>query len=320
MGFHETRFPVGVSLGSSGGPGFASAVTELRSGAVEVQRHRERPVRVFDALANNRKPARYAQIRDFFVARDGAANGFRFKDWSDFTTSATKIGAPSATDVQIGVGDGVTTGFRLATKYVDGGVTRMRPIMKPVAGTVLVALGGVAQASGWSVDTTTGIVTFSTAPTAGTAVQAGCEFDVPVRFAPDTDRELRAQWQANSIKTVERIMLVEDISDVAFDDERHFGGSSDLGELSANVSVSLLTGAVLRCAPAGAARTLTLPAASFLGVGGGPFFRLFNDSPTYGLVVKDGATTIVTIAAGGSAELWLCAADALGTLRWRATA
>ena len=320
MGFHEVRFPVAISLGSSGGPGFRSGMTELRSGVVEVQQHRARPIRVYDALANNRTAPRYAEIRDFYVARGGGAHGFRFKDWSDFTTSATKIGAPAATDVQIGVGDGVTTGFRLATKYVHGGVTRLRPIAKPVAGTTVVALGGVAQASGWTVDTTTGVVTFSTAPADGTLVTAGCEFDVPVRFGPDTDRALRAQWQANAIRTVDRILLVEDLDPTPMDDERHFGGSADLGTLNANVSVSLLTGAVIRCAPAGATRTMTLPAASFLGVGGGPFFRVFNDSATQGLIVKDGATTIATIAAGGTAAFWLCAADALGTLRWRATA
>ena len=54
-----------------------------------------------------------------------------------------------------------------------------------VAGTVKVYLDGVEQASGWSVDTTTGLVTFGTAPALGVEVTADFEFDVPVRF--DTD-------------------------------------------------------------------------------------------------------------------------------------
>ena len=45
--------------------------------------------------------------------------------------------------------------------------------------------GGVVQMTGWSVNTTTGSVTFTTAPGAGVAITAGFEFDVPVRF--DTD-------------------------------------------------------------------------------------------------------------------------------------
>jgi uncharacterized protein (TIGR02217 family) len=69
--------------------------------------------------------------------------------------------------------------------YASGSQTWVRTITKPVAGTVRTALGGVEQPSGWSVDTTTGIVTFDTAPSSGVAITAGFEFDVPVRF--DTD-------------------------------------------------------------------------------------------------------------------------------------
>jgi uncharacterized protein (TIGR02217 family) len=54
-----------------------------------------------------------------------------------------------------------------------------------VAGTVRIALDGVELASGWSVDATTGIVTFAAAPGAGVAITAGFEFDVPVRFDSD---------------------------------------------------------------------------------------------------------------------------------------
>ena len=60
-----------------------------------------------------------------------------------------------------------------------------RAIAKPVAASVRIALGVVEQPSGWSVDTTTGVVTFDAAPGAGVAITAGFEFDVPVRF--DTD-------------------------------------------------------------------------------------------------------------------------------------
>ena len=54
-----------------------------------------------------------------------------------------------------------------------------------MAGTVRVALGTVEQLTGWTLDATTGAVTFTTAPGNGVIVRAGFEFDVPVRF--DTD-------------------------------------------------------------------------------------------------------------------------------------
>ena len=54
-----------------------------------------------------------------------------------------------------------------------------------MAGSVRVALNGVEQMSGWSVDTTTGIVSFTVAPGSAVIVRAGFEFDVPVRFDSD---------------------------------------------------------------------------------------------------------------------------------------
>jgi uncharacterized protein (TIGR02217 family) len=70
-------------------------------------------------------------------------------------------------------------------RYASGAQSWTRAIAKPVAGSVRIALSGVEQPSGWSVDTTTGVVTFSAAPGAGVAITAGFEFDVPVRFDAD---------------------------------------------------------------------------------------------------------------------------------------
>ena len=81
--------------------------------------------------------------------------------------------------------DGSATLFQLTKSYTSGAQSWTRVISKPVAGTATIALNGTPQASGWSVSTTTGLITFTTAPTAGVAITAGFEFDVPVRF--DTD-------------------------------------------------------------------------------------------------------------------------------------
>ncbi|WP_233489319.1 DUF2460 domain-containing protein, partial [Rhodovulum sp. 12E13] len=125
-----------------------------------------------------------AAVVAFFEARNGRLHGFRFKDWGDH-----KSGLPSAAispkDQEIGTGNGSLTEFALLKRYSSGAQSWTRAIAKPVAGTVRVALGGVEQMSGWTVDTTTGVVTFDTAPAAGVAVTAGFAFDVPVRF--DTD-------------------------------------------------------------------------------------------------------------------------------------
>jgi hypothetical protein len=81
--------------------------------------------------------------------------------------------------------DDALTQFQLVKHYPSGSVIEVRTITKPVAGTVQVYLDGIEQASGWSIDTTTGLVTFSMPPALGVEVTADFEFDVPVRF--DTD-------------------------------------------------------------------------------------------------------------------------------------
>jgi uncharacterized protein (TIGR02217 family) len=69
--------------------------------------------------------------------------------------------------------------------YPSGGVIETRVITKPVAGTVTLYRDGLEATSGWTVDTTTGLVTFSIAPAVGIQVTADFAFDVPVRFDND---------------------------------------------------------------------------------------------------------------------------------------
>jgi uncharacterized protein (TIGR02217 family) len=125
-----------------------------------------------------------ASVIAFFEARSGRLRGFRWKDWADYK-SCLPSQMPAATDQLIGQGDGVATAFQLTKTYTSGLQSYVRDITKPVTGTVLVAVGGVPQSTGWLVDTVSGIVTFTVAPANGASVTAGFEFDVPVRFDSD---------------------------------------------------------------------------------------------------------------------------------------
>jgi uncharacterized protein (TIGR02217 family) len=75
--------------------------------------------------------------------------------------------------------------FQLQKLYQRGSQTYTRLIYHPIVATVVVALNGTPQASGWSVGRLTGEVTFDTPPSPGQAVTAGFIFDVEVRFASD---------------------------------------------------------------------------------------------------------------------------------------
>jgi uncharacterized protein (TIGR02217 family) len=184
MAFHEVRFPDDISRGARGGPERRTQIVELASGDEERNASWANSRRRYDVAYGIRRADDLAAVVAFFEARNGRLHGFRFKDWGDYK-SCLPSGTPSPTNQATGTGDGTTTAFQLVKRYASGSQTWVRTITKPVAGSVAVALNGTTQASGWSVDTTTGVITFTTAPGSGVPITAGFEFDVPVRF--DTD-------------------------------------------------------------------------------------------------------------------------------------
>lgn len=196
MPFIEVRFPADISYGSSGGPEYSTDIVETHGG------HEQRNSNWADARARYnvahgvKTKEQLDALISFFRARRGRADGFRFKDWTDYQGIGQSLGT----------GTGAQTAFQLVKRYVSGSATEVRVIKKPVAGTVSVYLNGVLQGSGFSVATATGIVTFTVAPGSGVAVTADFEFDVPARF--DTDR-LSAALEAYGSHSWREIPLVE---------------------------------------------------------------------------------------------------------------
>lgn len=205
MAFHEIRFPDSISRGARGGPERRTRIVELASGDEERNAVWADSRRRYDVGYGVRRADDLALVVAFFEARLGRLHGFRFKDWSDFK-SCPPSATPAATNQNIGTGTGAAVAFALRKFYVSGAQSWARPIAKPVAGTVLIAINGVNQPSGWTVDTTTGIVTFSVAPANGAAITAGFEFDVPVRFDND---ELPVTLDIERLGTIPSIPLIE---------------------------------------------------------------------------------------------------------------
>ncbi|WP_084395664.1 DUF2460 domain-containing protein [Henriciella aquimarina] len=178
--FHEVRFPLALGLGASGGPAWQTEIVALASGG-EVRNARwAGSRRRWDLASAVSSMADLSRLAAFFEARRGRLHGFRFRDLTDYASAAAGE-TVSATDQALGTGDGETLSFQLAKTY-DGVI---RIIRKPVEDTVLVSVDGVTLGNGWSLDATTGQITFETPPPAGAAIAAGFQFDCPVRF--DTD-------------------------------------------------------------------------------------------------------------------------------------
>lgn len=183
MAFHAVRFPLDVALGARGGPERRTDVVALAGGGEQRNGRWLHSRRRYNAGYGVKSRADMAAVLAFFEERRGRLHGFLWRDGLDFSSNG---GVPTALDQVLGSGNGVRTAFALTKRYGAAFDPYLRPIAKPVIGTVRVAVAGVEQGSGWAVDVATGVVTFAVAPAAGASVTAGFQFDVPVRF--DTDR------------------------------------------------------------------------------------------------------------------------------------
>jgi len=192
--FHDVRFPLGVSFGATGGPEWRNEIVTLTSGHEKRNARWAQSRRHFDAGTGLRSLQDLRDVLAFFEARHGSLHAFRFRDPFD----------QEAKDELIGTGDGDTADFQLVKRYGEG--TYVRPITKPVAGSVGIAVAGVEMVEGeaFTIDSLTGIVTFAAEaiPTEGASITAGFIFDVPVRF--DTDRLTAsiASFQAGEIPSI----------------------------------------------------------------------------------------------------------------------
>ncbi len=178
MAFRESpRFPDLLSLGSQGGPLFRTHVVVTKSGSEQRNQCWSQALGVYEVGLVHRDTATTNLLRRFFRSiAMGRLHGFRFKD--------RLPGEARGYQEMLGTGDGAETVFQLVKHYTIGALTHTRMITKPVVGSVRVQLNGTPT-SAFTVDTTTGLVTLTSAPGTGVVVSATYNFDVPVRF--DTD-------------------------------------------------------------------------------------------------------------------------------------
>lgn len=385
-GFHEVQFPTDISYGSSGGPGYRTEIVMVDSGAEERIARWSQARREYNVAYGIQAHEDLNSLRTFFLARRGAENGFRFKDWLDFTTAIDGVTAQSDLDEKPtrvtdgGVdGDGTETTFQCVKRYLSGAQTTTRTITKPVstgfalslndigqeqrsgtatsshAGTQLTdtaatflswgvragnvitnttdgssctvttvdsetqithsALSGGAEDDwdsgeaytidpGWSVNTTSGVITFTTAPTAGMLVKAGFEFDVPCRFGEGADLALQARIDDFSSGSVLSLPVIEVLSTTPVDEEFYYGGAWEY-TISADVTITQLQGRAHIIEATVGSLNVNLPDMTGMP-GGGPHFYILNKGATNTFSVNQfgGSPTVVALAAGEGAEFW----------------
>lgn len=180
--FDDVRLSPDIEQGAQGGPQFNTTILTLSSGAEVRNQNWSRSKATYDisyGVTDSDDPDdSYASVIAFFFARGGMARGFRFKDWLDFVATAQTCS---------GLANGTNHVFQLQKTYSSGGVSYARKVTRPVSGTLNVYDNAVLKTvvTDYTIDFTTGIITFTTAPTSGHTITADFEFDVPVRFNVD---------------------------------------------------------------------------------------------------------------------------------------
>jgi hypothetical protein len=215
-GFDEVRFPEKLEFEIQGGPRWSTTVTVTASGFEQRNQNWENARRRFAATFRQFPSDPFndwEELLAFFNARRGRFRGFRLKDWTDF--QAAQEVCTLYNDTSAVAADGIETEFQLAKLYDDANQSHnpyRRLIKKPVlespdpdadsddpAALVYLDIGSgpVLQdrnpAGDYSLDTSTGRVTFNVAPVLGAVVTWTGRFDVPVRFDSD---DLRATLES----------------------------------------------------------------------------------------------------------------------------
>jgi uncharacterized protein (TIGR02217 family) len=193
MAIDAVVFPEDIAEGASGGVEYRTTLIRMVNGAE--QRNQDWLDGRLKWTVSHAQKDRDALVvlQAFFRARGGRERGFLFKDWSDY----------SATNQRIGTGDGTRTRWQLQKHYITDTV-ETRVITRPKNGTVVVRVAGGASAP--TISYTTGLVTFSSPPANGAAIEADFEFYVPARFDVDI---MSGQMENTGVNAWDSIPIVE---------------------------------------------------------------------------------------------------------------
>ena len=196
MAFIEIEFPRVLALMATGGPGFFTTINAGFSG-YEQRNQNWSQSRAQYAVSFEHKPLPlWLAFESMFYAAKGMANGFRLWDPGD----------NSGTGQYQATGDGHTKIFQLQKTYSFplSQYQVIRPVQKLITSliqnyqgqyltdTVTVYLNGATQAhnagyiagggGAYTLDATTGLITFASAPGAGVVITADFQYHIPVRF------------------------------------------------------------------------------------------------------------------------------------------
>jgi uncharacterized protein (TIGR02217 family) len=226
MAFLEIEFPRKLALMAIGGPGYSTNVNSGFSGYEQRNQNWSQARAQYTVSFENKTVAEWQAFEAMFHAARGKANAFRIFDPGDY----------SGLGQYIGTGDGTTTVFQLQKTYTFAlsSYQVVRPVQKPITSLIPDYQGGALTDTvtiydngvrllhspgyhtlagyDYTLDETTGLITFATAPVAGHILTADYQYHIPVRFDLD---QLQKQFitgvnaPGGVLVTVTGIQLIE---------------------------------------------------------------------------------------------------------------
>ena len=220
---HNIVFNPLVSQGARGGPRFFTTICPASSGYEKTFANWAAGRCEYDIGHVVESRSKLAYVIAFFRARMGRAYGFLFRDPTDFYAGmvwfASVLTASAIPEILPVLGDGTTHTFQLTKTYTDSAATVIRNITRPiltdfntganVAPVIYQYLAGVwtvIPGANYTLNATTGVVTFTTAPANTVQIGWSGQFYVPVRF--DTD-QMTVTLEAAGVGDWQNIPLVE---------------------------------------------------------------------------------------------------------------
>ncbi|MDZ4253210.1 MAG: DUF2460 domain-containing protein [Sulfuritalea sp.] len=190
MSFIETPvFPQTIAIGSKFGPGYSTSIARNLGGFEASNQNYSMPLHEGDVSYGVRSQAELDELLAFFHGVAGMHNGFRFKNYNDFSATAAQG------TLTVIVAD---TTWQMGKTYTLGAISRLRNITKPLATGITFTGGGA-----YTYSTVTGIVTKTSG--ANPTSWAG-EFDTPVRFNID---KMLPQWETFEQYDLGSIPIIE---------------------------------------------------------------------------------------------------------------
>ena len=174
--FIEDRISMEANHGSSLSQSFNVLNTQVSNGeSFSLQLNPYPTLRYLLDYSNNTDDFFISEIVDLFNRSGGTNGGFRVRNYLEYTTN-NSTGAPTALDQEaVALIDGVD--YQIVTWYGLQGnpESNRRRILKPEVDSALVAIAGVESTTGFSVDYTTGVITFTDTEDDITAISKGAQ-------------------------------------------------------------------------------------------------------------------------------------------------